>query len=377
MTTINNSIWINAGEASGDMHGARLAKELMERDPGLKVMGMGGSAMEKAGCDIRYPMQLISLVGLTEVLPKLPRLLRLFGQIGDILKAERPKAIILIDCPDFNFRLVKIARKLDIPVYYYITPQIWAWRSGRVHFLRKHVRRVICILPFEKAFYEKFGVEVDYVGNPLMDVLPLETLDTIAVDENRIGLLPGSRTKEVSTLLPVFAETAKRLQKDHPNLKYVMVRAPGMEKDLLLSHWPGDIPVEIVEPDARYETFRSCKFIMAASGTVTLETALIGTPVLVAYKMSALSAFIGRLLINVEFASLPNLIVDREIYPEFIQERADPEIMAHAARKWLDDTDAYAGVKRELIELRTMVGNPGAALRAAKIIVEDLIELGV
>jgi len=370
-------IWFSVGEASGDLHGAELVKALKKTHPDATFTGMGGPAMRAEGMETLYDMKLISLVGLTEILGGLPRILRLLGKIKRTLAEVRPRAIILVDCPEFNFRIAKIAKKLGIPVYYYISPQIWAWRSGRVHFLRKHVRRVICILPFEKAFYEKFGVEVDYVGNPLMDVLPLETLDTIAVDENRIGLLPGSRTKEVSTLLPVFAETAKRLQKDHPNLKYVMVRAPGMEKDLLLSHWPGDIPVEIVEPDARYETFRSCKFIMAASGTVTLETALIGTPVLVAYKMSALSAFIGRLLINVEFASLPNLIVDREIYPEFIQERADPEIMAHAARKWLDDTDAYAGVKRELIELRTMVGNPGAALRAAKIIVEDLIELGV
>lgn len=370
-------IWLNVGEASGDLHGAELIKALKVAHPDAEFTGMGGPAMQAEGMNALYDMQLISLVGITEILGGLPRILKLLGKIKRTLAEIRPRAIILIDCPEFNFRIAKIAKKLGIPVYYYISPQIWAWRSGRVHFLREHVRKVICILPFEKAFYEKFGVDVDYVGHPLMDVLPLDKLDRIPVDENRIGLLPGSRTKEVSSLLPTFAGVAKHLKEAHPALKYVIVRAPGMDRQLLLSHWPEDIPVEIVEPDERYEVFRSCKFIMAASGTVTLETALIGTPVIVAYKVSALSAFIGRLLVNVDFASLPNLIMGKEIYPEFIQEQAEVANLVHAARKWLDDGDAYAGVKLELLALRTSVGNPGAALRAAKIIVDDLIQLGV
>jgi len=370
-------IWINAGEASGDLHGAELIKSLKEVHPDAEFTGMGGPSMEAEGMDIRYSMKLISLVGLTEILGGLPRILKLLGKIKRELAEVRPRAIILIDCPEFNFRIAKIAKKLGIPVYYYISPQIWAWRSGRAHFLRKHVRKVICILPFEKAFYEKYGMEVDYVGHPLMDVLPFKELDKIEVDDKLIGLLPGSRNKEVSSLLPEFAATAKLLQKDHPDLKYVIVRAPGMEKERLLSFWPEDIPVDIIEPDERYKAFRACKFIMAASGTVTLETALIGTPAIIAYKVSALSAFMGRMLINVDFASLPNLIAGKEIYPEHIQELAQAEHLEKAARKWLDDKTAYAGVKRELIDIRSMVGNPGAALRAAKIIIDDIIELGM
>ncbi len=370
-------IWLNVGEASGDLHGAELMKSLKEVHPDVEFTGMGGSAMEAEGMDVRYSMKLISLVGITEILGGLPRILRLLGQIKRTLAEVRPRAIILIDCPEFNFRVAKIARKLGIPVYYYISPQIWAWRSGRANFLREHVRKVICILPFEKAFYEKYGMEVEYVGHPLMDVLPFEELDKIPVQENRIGLLPGSRGKEVSSLLPEFAGAARILQKTHPDLHYVIVRAPGMEKERLLSLWPEDIPVEIVEPADRYAVFRSCKFIMAASGTVTLETALIGTPVLVAYQVSAISMLVAKALVKVDFCSLPNLIMDREVYPEFLQEKAQADVLAHAAGKWLDDADAYAGVKRELIELRSMVGNPGAALRAAKIIIEDLIELGM
>jgi lipid-A-disaccharide synthase len=367
---------LSVGEASGDLHGAELIRRLREVQPEASFTGMGGPAMEAEGMNVRYSMKLISLVGITEILGGLPRILLLLRRIRRTLEEVRPRAIILVDCPEFNFRIARMARDLGIPVYYYISPQIWAWRSGRVKFLREHVRRVICILPFEKDFYERHGMAVDYVGHPLMDVLPLERLDAMTVDENLVGLLPGSRNKEVSTLLPEFAGAARLLRRNHPDLRYVIVRAPGMERERLLALWDSDIPVEIVEPDSRYETFRSCKLILAASGTVTLETALIGTPVVVAYQVSPLSALVARLLVHVDHISLPNLIAGRKIYPEFIQERAQARHLAKAAAAWLDEPDAYAGVKRELIELRSMVGDPGAALRAARIIIDDLAELG-
>ena len=365
-------IWFSVGEASGDLHGAELIKRMKEVHFDTEFIGMGGPSMTEEGFKPLYDMKLISLVGITEILGGLPRILLLLRKIKKKLAEVRPRAIILVDCPEFNFQIAKMAKKLGIPVYYYISPQIWAWRSGRVHFLRKYVRRVICILPFEKQFYEKFGVEVDYVGHPLMDVLPLETLDALPVDEQRIGLLPGSRTKEISTLLPVFAETARKLSKRHPNLRYVMVCAPGRDKAQLMDQWPEDIPVECVEPDNRYETFRSCKFIMAASGTVTLETALIGTPVIVAYKLSPISYYLATKLVNVEYASLPNLILDKEIYPEQLQDDAEAGKIAVIAHTWLNDPKAYAAVKDQLGILRTMVGEPGAPKRAAEIIYNDL-----
>ncbi|BDQ38927.1 lipid-A-disaccharide synthase [Pseudodesulfovibrio nedwellii] len=369
-------IWFNVGEASGDLHGAELIKRLKEVTPDATFTGMGGPAMEAEGLDVRYSMKLISLVGITEILGGLPRILKLLGEIKREIIKVRPRAIILVDCPEFNFRIAKIAYKLGIPVYYYISPQIWAWRSGRANFLRKYVRKVICILPFEKQFYKKYDMDVDYVGHPLMDVLPLAELDNIPEDDNLIGLLPGSRNKEVSTLLPEFAGAAKLLQKDHPNLHYVIVRAPGMGKKRLLRQWPDDIPMEIIEPDTRYKTFRSCKCIMAASGTVTLETALIGTPVLVAYKVSFISEMVARLLVNVDYISLPNLIAGHEIYPEYMQKDACADTLALAVSRWLDDQTEYDRVKHELIKLRTMVGEPGAPLRAARVIMDDLAELG-
>ncbi|WP_321404811.1 lipid-A-disaccharide synthase [Maridesulfovibrio sp.] len=372
MTEKNNSIWINAGEASGDMHGARLAKELMERDPGLKVMGMGGSAMEKADCDIRYPMQLISLVGLTEVLPKLPRLLKLFGQIGDILKAERPKAIILIDCPDFNFRLVKIARKLDIPVYYYITPQIWAWRQGRAKFLQKNVRKILCILPFEQQFFKDRGVDAQYVGHPLLDLMPLDELDAIDPDPNLVGILPGSRSKEISSLLPEFAAAAERLSKDFPELKFSIARAPGVKEEKLRRFWPDHIPVTINQPENRYRLMRNSNVIMAASGTATLECALIGTPTLVAYKMSALSGYLAKKVLNIKYVSLANIIPDKSILPEYLLENATADNFYKQIRQWIGFPESAQKVRMELQELRKMIGEPGVAARTADTILKDL-----
>jgi lipid-A-disaccharide synthase len=368
-------IWFSVGEASGDLHGAELMKAFRAQAPDVPFTGMGGPAMKAEGLVPRHSMREISLVGITEILGGLPRILKLLGVIKKELAALRPRAIVLVDCPEFNFRIARMAKKLGIPVYYYISPQIWAWRSGRANFLREFVRKVICILPFEKDFYAQYGMDVAYVGHPLMDVLPLDLLDGLTVRDNRIGLLPGSRTKEVTSLLPVFAGTARRLAVDHPDLEYVLVRAPGMDESLLRSLWPEDIPVSFVSPKERYQTFRTCRFILAASGTVTLETALIGTPVLVAYKVSPLSEMIGRLLVNVQYVSLPNLILDREIYPEYIGKDASSENLARTARSWLDDPEAYAEVKNGLKVLRTMVGDPGAPGRAAKIILDDLDSL--
>ncbi|WP_243547218.1 lipid-A-disaccharide synthase [Pseudodesulfovibrio tunisiensis] len=364
-------IWIGAGEASGDMYGALLARELRNLNPGLKIMGMGGPAMEAQSVDVRHSMKLISLVGGTEILAGLPRIIRLLGEIKRSLMQERPRAIILLDCPDFHFRVVKIARKLGIPVYYYISPQLWAWRSGRARFLRDNVRKLICILPFEKAFYRKYDMDVEYAGHPLMDQIPLDELDTISREADRIAILPGSRNREVSSLLPEFAATARNLLRNNPNLRFSLVRAPGMEPERLAEFWPDDIPVDLVEPDDRYHAIRQARFVLAASGTVSLECALIGTPAIIAYQLSKLSVFIGRMIINVPFISLPNLIMNREIFPENIQEDARAENLTRLAESWLDDTE-YSRVRSELAALRKEVGEPGAVARAAEIIFNDI-----
>ena len=371
-TNPSGPVWISAGEASGDIHAATLLKALREVEPGLPALGMGGPALAKAGCDVRFPMRLISLVGLTEVLSGLPRILRLLGEVKKALVAARPRALILIDCPDFHFRVARIAKKLGIPVYYYVSPQVWAWRSGRVEFLRHFTRRVLCILPFEKAFYAARGMDVDYVGHPLMDQMPLSELDALRPDPDQLGILPGSRRKEISALLPEFAGAALLLRQRLPNLKLALARAPGVEEDFLRQFLPPELPVTIHPPEDRYRMMRQSRALLAASGTVTLEAALIGTPTVVAYKLSALSFAIGKAVVQVKWASLPNLIMGREIFPELLQAQARADLLAERLAPWLAEDIALAAARADLAGLRATVGGPGAAHRAAAIILDDL-----
>ncbi|XPV75423.1 MAG: lipid-A-disaccharide synthase [Desulfovibrio sp.] len=365
-------IWINAGEASGDMHGALLVKALKDALPDACFTGMGGPAMEEQGVTLRYPMELISLVGLTEVIGGLPKIITLLDDIKRDLTLDKPDAIVLLDCPDFNFRVAKIAHKLGIPVYYYISPQIWAWRTGRVKFLQKYVRKVMCILPFEKDFYAQHGMEVDYVGHPLLDQVPIAELDTMKPKRRKIGLLPGSRNKEISTLMPIFAKTARELFYDEPLVSFSIIRAPGVSAERLREYWPQEIPVEFVGPEDRYQGMRSCEMLFAASGTVTLESALLGVPTVVGYQLSAVSFAVAQVVIKVDYASLPNLILDKEVFPELLQGHASVENFTAYAKKWLNDEEAINTVRNDLTALRTMVGEPGAPKRAAEIIINDL-----
>ncbi len=365
-------VWISAGEASGDIHAASLLHALRALEPGLRAVGMGGPALFAAGCAVRFPMRLISLVGLTEVLSGLPRILRLLGEVKRALIAERPRAIILIDCPDFHFRVARMAKKLGIPVYYYVSPQVWAWRSGRVEFLREFTRKVLCILPFEKDFYAAKGMDVDYVGHPLMDQMPLAELDAITPDPDQLGLLPGSRRKEISALLPEFAQAALALQARLPNLKLALARAPGVDESYLRQFLPSELPVTFYGPEHRYRMMRTSRALLAASGTVTLEAALIGTPTVVAYRLSALSFAIGKAVVQVKYASLANLIMGREIFPELLQDKAKAPLLASALLPWLSQDIALAKARADLAGLRAKVGGPGAAARAAGIIMGDL-----
>lgn len=354
------------------MHGALLARELMKLKPGLKIRCMGGPAMQEAGCEVVHPMSLISLMGGTEILPALPRLIRLLGELKRYFSREKPLAVVLIDCPEFNFQVARRAHKLGIPVYYHITPQIWAWRSGRIKLLRKYFRKVLCIQPFEEGYYRERGLDAEYIGNPLLDQLPLKELENVAVEKDRIGILPGSRKKEISALMPRFAEAARLIREKHPEMKFSIVQAPGMSKEELLSHWPDGLDVDLVPPEERYRCMKSCRLLLAASGTASLETALIGAPTIVAYRLSGLTFFLAKLVVNVKWISLPNLILDKEIFPEFIQDAATPTALAGQACDWLDKPGELKKIRTELERLREMVGEPGAPVRAARIIMDDI-----
>lgn len=375
MNAAARPVWISAGEASGDMHGASLMRGFAAAGDKRRFTGMGGPAMQVEGFAAEFGSHEISLVGFTEVLSHLPRIVGLLGRVYKRLREVRPTAVILVDAPDFNFLVARMARRLGIPAYYYISPQVWAWRKGRVNFLRDYVRKVLCILPFEEGFYRRHGVRADYVGHPLLDVIPLAELDAVQPEAKLVGILPGSRRREVATLLPRFAEAARMLHGRDQKLRFALARAPGMDESLLRMHLPPGLPVEIVGPEERYLLMRRCRILLAASGTVTLESALVGTPTVVAYMVSPVTYALGRLLVDVPFISLPNLIMDRRIFPELLQEDTAPERLADEVGKWLDET-AHAATMRELVGLRRKLGAPGAAERAARIILEDMKALG-
>ncbi|WP_245588342.1 lipid-A-disaccharide synthase [Desulfocurvus vexinensis] len=363
-------VWVSAGEVSGDLHGALLVRAMAGLAPGLRFTGMGGPAMAGAGVQAAFDIAELSLVGLTEVLAHLPRIAGLLRRMRRRMAEERPAAVVCIDAPDFNFFVVRMARRLGIPVFYYICPQVWAWRAGRVNFLKKYVQRVLCILPFEKAFLAERGLDADYVGHPLTDQIPLDALRALAPEPGRVGILPGSRTREIETLLPEFGAAARTIAVRIPGAAFSILRAPGVDEARLRALWPADLPVEIVPPEERYPAMRRAQVLLAASGTATLEAALIGTPAVVAYRVSALSYALGRLVVGVPNISLPNLILGERALPELLQGQANGPAIAVEALRWLTDPAAMAEVRARLARLAGMVGEPGAPGRAARIILD-------
>ena len=368
------TIWINAGELSGDMQAAALLTALREREPELAAIGMGGPNLARAGQKNLFRVESLSVMGIMEVLTALPRAFHMLSRIKKEMARLRPDAVVLVDAPEFNFRVAKIAHGLGIPVYYFIPPKIWAWRTGRVRFLQRYVKRLFCILPFEPAFYAKHGVQVDYIGNPLVDMVNWPELEKIEPIKGRIGLMPGSRRKEVEALLPEFGKAARILLQQGRDVTFHCLRAPNMPEEKLRALWPSDVPVAFDAPEDRYTAMRRCGCMLAASGTATLETALAGVPTVVSYRVAPFSALVGRLLIKVKWVSLTNLIMQKELFPELLQERATGEMMASQLAAWLDIPPQIEAVRAELAELRHRCGEPGSAARAAEKLLEALKE---
>lgn len=365
-------IWVNAGELSGDMQAASLVRALKERVPDLQVFGMGGPHLAAAGQENLFRVEDLSVMGIAEVLSVLPRALRLLRGIGLQIERLRPDAVVLVDAPEFNFRVARKAHELGIPVHYFIPPKVWAWRTGRVEFLRRYVRELLCILPFEEAFYRGHGLNAHYVGNPLVDMVNWPGIQHISPIPHRVGLMPGSRRKEVSALLPLFGTMARQLLAVRPNLSFHCLRAPNMDESALRALWPSDVPLTMEATEERYRLMRTCRCLVAASGTATLESALAGVPTVVSYRVSPFSAWIGEKLIRVPFVSLPNLILNREVFPEFLQDRATPENLRDAVLRWISDDSALAAVHADLAELRQCCGESGSAARAAQVLLSAL-----
>lgn len=361
-------IWINCSEASGDLCAGALAKELLRQNPGLEINGLGGSMLSQAGANVHFSMNRICFTGFKDVLLGLPKIHRLHTEIKEFWKQHRPDIIIMIDCPDFNLPLIKEAHSLNIPVYYFIAPQFWAWKQCGIKTLRKYVQKIICALPFEPAYFQKRGCQAQYNGHPLQDIIPLESLDGLSPNSNQIGIMPGSRKKEISFLLPEFAKAAFKIHQEKPQMTFCIACAPGIHQAFLKKLWPANLPVQIVSPRHRFQMIRESNFILAASGTATLETALIGTPTLVAYKIDSPAAFILRKLAFSKFISLTNILFKEELFPEYLQEQAHAQNFHQQISTWLNSPQTLVKIRHQLREIRSLAGPAGGMHFAAKTI---------
>lgn len=367
-----------AGEASGDLHGASLARALTTLQPGLTLAGMGGARMAAAGVRLVRRAERVTVVGGTEAFGRLPALWSAFSALRRLLKARRPGVLVLIDFPEFNMRLARVARRVGVPVVYFVAPQLWAWRRGRVHAMARDVSRVLAIFPFEVGFYQEAGVPVEFIGHPVLDALPAldreRTRAGIAAQgETLVGLLPGSRDAEVRRHLPVLLGAARRIRERRPQTRFVIpvastIRVAGVAAEARAS----GLPVVVLPGDA-YRVMAAADLLLVASGTATLEAACYGTPMVVLYRLSSVSYAVARQLVRgVSHISLPNIVAGREIVPELIQSRATPASVAAAALTILEDDVARAAQRAALLEVRARLGEAGAAVRAAHAVLREL-----
>jgi lipid-A-disaccharide synthase len=372
-------ILIIAGEASGDLHGASLVRELRRLEPAVAVWGVGSRNMLEAGVTLLADASEVSVVGATEVLTHIGAIYRVFAACRRFLRDERPDLLVLIDFPDFNILIGKSARKLGIPVAYYISPQVWAWRKGRVRTIAKLVKAIMVIFPFEADLYRAAGVDVRFVGHPLVDAVRSDLTEDQArvlfgLESGRrtVALLPGSRMKEIENLLPDMLGAARVLLRRYADLQFILPVAPTLSAGVIAPYVEqSGVPVTLVDGKV-YDVLRASDAAIVTSGTATLETALMAVPMVIVYRVSPLSFIIGKTFINVPNIGLVNIVAGRTVVPELIQDEVTPERIAAAINDLLADPVKHRDMTEELLRVRTLLGAGGASQRAASVVQELL-----
>jgi len=367
-------ILIITGEASGDLHGANLAKALKACDPHVELAGIGGAEMEAAGVRLVREtgrLDIIGMVGLFTVLS----VIRRFFAVRRLFRSEPWDAVVFIDHPGLNLRYAYFAKAAGLRVFYYIAPQIWAWRPGRIHWIKQRVDHVLVILPFEKAIYDRANIPCTFVGHPLLDAVApnydgpgLRQMFGLGPGRPIIALLPGSRTREVETLLPILLEAGEKLAQREPQTQFILAQASTIQDNLLESLLrQSSLSVKIVKEQAS-EVMAAADLALVASGTATLQAAVIGTPLILVYRTSALTFWLAFFLIRVRWIGLVNLVAERTVVPELIQAEATGQRLYEEASRLLEDHFAYDEMKRGLAKVRASLGQPGASTRAAEVV---------
>ncbi|MDZ7663174.1 lipid-A-disaccharide synthase [Thiohalophilus sp.] len=350
---------IIAGEASGDLHAAKLVEDVKQRLPDSEFFGIGGSAMRKAGVEILVDSAELAVVGLIEVLAHRKVIFGALNQMRDILRNDPPDLLILTDYPEFNLRLARTARACSVRVLYYISPQIWAWRQGRVKKIQQLVDKMAVVFPFEVDFYARHGVPVTYVGHPLAHEVKAsadrdELLREFGLDPDRpvVGLFPGSRRSEIKRLLPIIIDTARLLQQQRPQLQFILPIASTLNPALIRENMPEhELDIHYIE-QRPYDAMQASDAIVTVSGTVTLEIALIGTPMVVINRVAWLTYQIVRRMLKIDHLALCNIVAQHRIVPELIQNDATPQAIAAELERLLDDRDYRKEIKQGLKEVR-------------------------
>jgi len=337
----------------------------------VECEGIGGMRMAEAGMQLHCDLASSGIMGFVEVLRSLRFIRNVFNETLQRLKQRPPDCLVLIDYPGFNMRLAAKAKKMGIPVVYYISPQVWAWKPKRVYKIAAAADKVLVIFPFEKSLYEPTGVACEWVGHPLLDHIAATPVEGCFAGKCVIGLLPGSRGQEVQRLLPPMLEVARQLRMDFPDARFI---APCVDelRAQQIRGLVGDFPLEVVVGQF-YEVLHAARFCLVASGTATLETALFNVPMVVMYKVAPLTYQIARRLVKTPYISLVNILAKRAVVPEFIQGMANPEVVVPVARELVGDTPRRSTMLADLAGIRAMLGEPGASRRAAEAI-RDVVE---
>jgi len=372
MNEHNKNIMIIAGEVSGDLLGAELSSELKKINGNLNIVGIGGERMELAGVEIIYHINKLAFLGFAEVVKHIPFIRKVQNELIEIIKEKNIKTIILIDYPGFNLNFAKKIKPLGVKIIYYISPQIWAWGSGRIKRIKNLVRKMFVVFPFEEKIYNAAGVDVEFVGHPLLeridkyDFLPREKffrmyeLDT---EKEILLILRGSRTHEVERIFPAAIEAAMKLSREF-NLQIVVAGTSGIDEKLYKNISPSD-DYKLVK-DHNYELMRYSKFGIIKSGTSTLEAGLFGLPMVIVYKTSLLTYFIGKNLVNLKNIGMANIISGENVVPELIQDKVNPDSIYNESKKILSNSDLYNSIRNKLLEINKKLGEKGAVRKTAE-----------
>lgn len=342
---MNKTVFISAGEASGDLHAANLVKNLNHIYPEkIQYFGMGGRLMREQGVNILVEIDKLSVIGLTGVVAHIPQIIRTFYQIKNFLRQQKPDLVILVDYPGLNLRLAKTAKKLGLKVLYYISPQLWAWHQSRVKIIQKYVDEMAVVLPFEVDFYKKFNVNVVLTKHPLLDtVVPSMTKEAarkffnLNPDAITIGLLPGSRKGEIERLLPIMTATAQLLKTHNKNIQFILPLASSLKKADIEKYLPKNLPINIVTNT--YDAINICDAVIACSGTVTLEIALLKIPMVIVYQVAWLNYHLIKMVIKVPYVGLCNIIAEEKVAAELLQHDATPQNIANEIIKILENKE--------------------------------------